>query len=182
MVDAVAAGPTQTSSAFLGAVSFVIDRIEGGGELVTDTGGLTRWGISQRAYPMVDIEHLPRDEAVALYRRDYWQRVNGDAFPGPLALALFDGAVNIGAVGAVKILQRLVGVPEDGVAGPQTQAAVARYRKPAQADELLALYLAARVRYYTDLVATKPVHTAALRGWVNRVMRVAVEAGRWSRA
>ena len=52
-------------------------RWEGG--KTTDTGGFTNFGISQKAYPGLDIEHLTRDGAKAIYRRDYWEPLNLDA-------------------------------------------------------------------------------------------------------
>ena len=178
MTDAPMLGPAQQADAFMAAVSFLIDRLEGGDKLVTDTGGLTKYGISKKAFPEVDIAALTRTDAIMLYRIHYWATVDAGKLPGPLALAVFDAAVNVGAVGAVRILQRVVGVPDDGVLGPQTLAAVQRYRSPVAASDLVALYIAARVRWYYDLAATKPHHVPSLRGWINRCAKVAVECGR----
>ena len=52
------------SLAFAACCSFVIDRLEGGSREVTDSGGLTKFGISQRAFPGVDIRALTREAAV----------------------------------------------------------------------------------------------------------------------
>lgn len=163
-------------SAFQAAVSFVIDVCEGGGKLIHDQGGATRWGISQRAYPTLNIRDLTRDEAVAVYRMDFWEQVRADALPAPLALAVFDAAVNLGHIPAIKLLQRTVGVQEDGKLGPVTLAAVKRFRTA----EIVATFLSARVRWYQELVASKPYHQPSLKGWTTRCLRVAVEAGRWS--
>lgn len=62
----------------------------------SDPGGATKYGISQRSYPELDIKSLTRDEAGAIYRRDYWDRLNLDAVPWPLCAAAFDYAVNSG--------------------------------------------------------------------------------------
>ena len=56
----------------------------------------TKFGISARAYPSLDIANLPLSEAHAIYRRDYWDKLKGDELPGPLALLAFDAAVNNG--------------------------------------------------------------------------------------
>ncbi|WP_425526518.1 glycosyl hydrolase 108 family protein [Xanthomonas oryzae] len=37
-----------------------------------DPGGETQWGISKRAYPELNIRALTRDQAIEIYRRDYW--------------------------------------------------------------------------------------------------------------
>lgn len=70
-----------------------------GGDYVNDArdpGGETNFGISKRSYPRVNIRDLTRDDAVAIYRRDFWDASNCDALPAKLAVALFDCAVNQG--------------------------------------------------------------------------------------
>jgi lysozyme family protein len=37
-----------------------------------DPGGETKFGISKRAYPALDIKALTLGQAKAIYRRDYW--------------------------------------------------------------------------------------------------------------
>lgn len=56
----------------------------------------TKFGISARAYPDLDIANLTLDDAHAIYRRDYWDKLKADELPGPLALLAFDAAVNNG--------------------------------------------------------------------------------------
>ena len=43
-----------------------------------DPGGLTRWGISQIAHPSVDVRHLTREGAAAIYRAEYWEPLQCD--------------------------------------------------------------------------------------------------------
>ena len=51
-----------------------------GGAIVTnnpaDQGGLTKYGISQAAYPGVDIENMTADTAKGIYGTDYWLKGN----------------------------------------------------------------------------------------------------------
>jgi lysozyme family protein len=168
-----AAHPDQTL-AFAACVAFVIDRLEGGSRFVTDSGGDTRWGISQRAYPELDIRHLTREAAVALYHRDYWLPVRGDKLPAGLDLLVFDAAVNQGVDRAARLLQCVLRIPEDGLIGPQTILAALQFRP---AGELRALYSEMRLRWYTDLVTRHPGYTPYAYGWRCRVLRVADEAG-----
>lgn len=91
-----------------------------------DAGGLTKYGISQRAYPDLDIRALTRDDAVGLYRRDYWDKCRCGGLPWWAALITFDCAVNQGPGVAARLLQRAVGAPEDGLIGPKTIVAVAK--------------------------------------------------------
>lgn len=162
------------SLAFAACVAFVVDRLEGGGRLIEDSGGLTRWGISQRAYPELDIRNLSRESAVGLYFRDYWSPMHAGQLPPGVDLQAFDCAVNMGVSEAARLLQRVLRVPEDGLVGTQTVTVSQRFRP---LGELRALYSEIRLRWYSDLVARRPVHMPSLYGWRCRVMRVADEAG-----
>lgn len=164
-------------AAFQAAAAFVIDRLEGGARIVDDTGGTTKWGISQRAYPDVDIVSLTREHALRLYRADYWQRMRCYDLPRPVALAVFDAAVNMGVVQAARLLQKTLKIREDGIVGPRTVAEVLRV----DPVELVACYLGERLRFYRLLAESKPgVYRTSLNGWSNRVCRVGVECGRWA--
>ena len=46
-----------------------------------DPGGVTKFGISQRAYPALDIRALSLDDAKAIYQRDNWARSRASASP-----------------------------------------------------------------------------------------------------
>jgi len=106
------------------ALAFVLAHEGGDVDDPHDPGGRTRFGISQRAYPREDIGALTRERAAELYRRDYWTPLHCDDLAWPVALALFDTAVNCGVQRAIRLAQRAVGVPEDGLYGPQTRAAL----------------------------------------------------------
>lgn len=62
----------------------------------TDPGGETKYGISHRAYPSIDIKNLTLDQAKAIYHSDYWSPLGLDAKPWAVALLLFDTSVNQG--------------------------------------------------------------------------------------
>ncbi len=128
-----------------------------------DPGGVTKFGISQRSYPALDIRALSLDEAKAIYQRDYWDKVQGEALPAGLDLLLLDHAVNAGPARAVRLLQHLVGVPEDGLMGPVTLAEVAI----ADPQDLIARFSELRLDFYRDLPTWR--HFGA--GWSRRVHR-----------
>lgn len=88
-----------------------------------DPGGETNMGISRRSYPGEDIRGMTRERAGEIYRRDFWDAVQGDDLPAGLDLVAFDAAVNSGASRGAKWLQRAVGVAEDGKIGPKTVTA-----------------------------------------------------------
>lgn len=161
---------------FAHAVSFVIDILEGGGKVVSDTGGLTRWGISKNAHPELDIATLTREAAEDVYRRHYWNKVKADLLPAPIGLCLFSCAVNMGARQAVLILQRVLGVRDDGILGPETLIAVQGYRPQL---ELIARFCELWGRSYFELARTRPVYQKYLHGWSLRVHRTEVAAGQF---
>jgi lysozyme family protein len=126
-----------------------------------DPGGETKFGISKRSYPHIDIRNLSRESAVAIYRHDFWDRVQGDKLPRAFAFQALDAAVNHGIGNAVRWMQRAAGVADDGVVGPLTLAAVGR----ADPADLVLLFNAERLAFYTKL-STFDVFG---RGWINRV-------------
>jgi len=85
-----------------------------------DPGGATKYGISSRAYPDVDIEALTIEDAKDIYLNDYWHKMRCDELPSGLDLLVFDAAVNQGPGAAATMLQKAVGAQMDGIIGPRT--------------------------------------------------------------
>ena len=71
-----------------------------------DLGGETKYGITKRFYPDVDIKNLTKEQAKHIYHTDYWRRAKCDEVPPYLRHIYFDMVVNFGQSGAVKVLQR----------------------------------------------------------------------------
>lgn len=126
-----------------------------------DPGGETKFGIAKRSYPHLNIKDLTRQDAIAIYQRDFWQRVQGDKLPLPFVFQALDAAVNHGIGNAVRWMQRAAGVADDGVIGPATLAAVAR-QEPA---DLVLNFNAERLEFYAKLQTFD--HFG--RGWARRV-------------
>jgi lysozyme family protein len=96
----------------------------------------SKYGISAASYPTLDIAGLTEADARAIYARDFWAPIAGDALPPAVALVLFDAAVNNGRGGAVMWLQAAVGVTQDRGLGAITLAAVATHDPLAVAQEM----------------------------------------------
>ena len=124
-----------------------------------DPGGETNWGISKRSYPHVDIAKLTRDDAKAIYKRDFWDPL-GDAHPA-IKFQLFDFAVNSGIQTAVRKLQQAVGVADDGHWGPISADKLARL----DPNDVLLKLLGLRLRFMTDLATWNTFG----RGWARRI-------------
>lgn len=140
-----------------------------------DPGGLTKYGISQRAYPHLDIHALTLDDAEAIYHRDYWAPIQGDEFPAGIALLLFDAAVNQGPATAVKLLQTTLQVTADGIAGPNTQTAALLAMGRAPINTLIDFCAERALRYEFSRN-----ETVFGRGWYRRLFRVYDIARSWS--
>ena len=70
------------------------------------------------------VKFISDDELRAIYKFQYWDRVQGDLLPTGVDYAVFDFAVNSGVGRASKYLQAVVGVAQDGIIGARTGAAV----------------------------------------------------------
>lgn len=129
-----------------------------------DAGGATKYGISKKAYPELDIPSLTMQQAKDIYYRDYWSRCKCEYLPDALSVAVFDYAVNSGNIRAVKDLQLSLGVTVDGVIGNQTIGAANRVPlKP-----VIEKYCDARLKFLMGLKNWKYYG----EGWSNRVKRV----------
>lgn len=153
----------------------VIDR-EGGDkftDIPEDRGGPTRFGITLpaltewlgRPATVQDLKSMTRKDAHELYRELYIQRPGfGIIGSQPLLSLVLDTAVNFGVKGAVKLLQRAVGVKDDGVFGPVTKQAVV------QAD-YAGIYrnlCAERIRFRGRIITSDPSQAKFAAGWANR--------------
>ena len=157
------------SAEFLIAVQAVLADEGGASSNPADGGGVTRFGISARAHPGVDIATLTRDAAVKIYWDEWWLRFGFAQLPAAVAAKTFDLAVNMGGSNAIECLQRALrasGAPvtEDGAMGPATVTAAER-ADPAALMSAMRSEFAAHYR----LIAAKQDHDQAfLKGWLNR--------------
>ena len=71
-----------------------------------DPGGETKYGISKRAFPDVDIKAINKEDAKKIYMDNYWTPSKSESIPENLRHIYFDMVVNFGIRGAGKVLQR----------------------------------------------------------------------------
>ena len=128
-----------------------------------------------------DIRACTREQAAILFKKHFWDAQGCAALPLPLAVALYDGAVNMGpgrAVGQLQQAMNAVGeaqldhytsIAEDGVSGPRT-AELAEALEAANLPWFAARQiLRLRDAFYRDLAARRPSLKVFLEGWRNRV-------------
>ncbi len=126
-----------------------------------DPGGETKYGISKRAYPALDIADLTLDDAKGIYKRDYWERAQCDRLHPDLAFQVFDGAVNSGIGNSIRWLQEAAGVAVDGVVGPLTVRKVGDM----DASVVVARYNGVRLKFMASLSTWDTFG----RGWAKRI-------------
>lgn len=130
-----------------------------------DPGGETKWGIAKRSHPHVDIRNLTREGAIEIYRKEYWEPIEKLHLPIAIQFQILDASVNHGLSRAVSLLQRAVGVADDGQYGPATRAAIGSYFGTAGGLALGVRYNEHRLRFYTSLGTWGSFG----RGWTRRV-------------
>ena len=146
---------------FIAAVSIVLVAEGVFSDDAKDPGGETVYGIARAAHP--DLLPWPpsKDEAIEVYRTEYWQKNRCGDLPWAWALVLFDGCVNQGSV--VKLAQTTLGLRADGVVGDATIDAM----RIAPA-ELLNLFFAGRALAYMALSGFPTFG----KGWLKRLFNM----------
>lgn len=146
----------------------VVLRDEGGNDDdPDDPGGRTSRGIEQAEYnafrklsglPTADVWKADDSEIMEIYRDSYWNPYC-DGFPLGTDFLYFDCAVNAGPHEATLLLQRAVGVDDDGHIGVITKAAV----DAANRDDLIRKFSDEKRAFYRALHKAKYI-----KGWLNR--------------
>lgn len=134
----------------------------------TDLGGETKYGITKRFYPHLDIKNLTKEQAKEIYYRDYWLKNHCDKLPENIQYLHFDTAINMGSKRAAIFLQKSIGtVKVDGRIGNKTLSEAFR------SD--LKRYIQERVYYYTSICKSRPEQLKFINGWLNRVIDIIFE-------
>lgn len=126
-------------------------------DTISDTGGSTKYGISSRANPDVDVPNLTLEDAIAIYKKKYWDwytvaqpqawAVNLDAAEIGLAVSVFDCGVNQGVFQAQTWLLKAL---KDKIEDPAQYVNTMRGQK------------------YATLKAD-PKYSGYYNGWMNRL-------------
>lgn len=120
----------------------------------------TKWGLAAASYPTWDIENITLEEAYKEYS-NWWHELRLHELPKVMQYQMFDAAFNHGKRRANKLLQASVGAKQDGIVGKRTRA---KFQSVAEND-LVLLFLSARLWFYTDLVHFDEFG----RGWSRRI-------------
>ena len=151
-------------------IKHILYQYEGGGKLVNnpnDPGGLTKWGISSRAHPDLDIENLSFSGAKKVIKNTYAKPIMfyEVCLINPLlAVYMLDFSIHSGARRAIKTLQELVKTSADGFMGPNTLEAI----KISNHTDLPQRFLSKRLSF----LSRTSVFTSFRDGFINRIMHL----------
>lgn len=154
-------------SSFDEAIGFVLENEGGYADNPDDPGGETRYGISKRAYPDIDIKNLTVAQAEQIYERDYWNPLWASIDTQDIATKLLDLVVNLGEAPGVKIVQRSAGTVPDGIFGQHTLEAI----NSTNPGKLLREIRARQAVYYAETVIARPASASFLLGWMRRAVK-----------
>tara|TARA_R110000868_G_scaffold279866_1_gene539957 strand:+ start:1247 stop:1756 length:510 start_codon:yes stop_codon:yes gene_type:complete len=141
-----------------------------------DPGGMTNLGVTKKVWeewvghPVSeeDMRALTREKVSPLYKAKYWNIIQGDKLPHGVDLCVFDCAVNSGTKRAVKLLQRAIGVEDDGILGNMTLAAC----EALEPDLIIQRFSEERLSFLQAL----PTFATFGKGWTRRVAEVEAQA------
>ena len=139
-----------------------------------DPGGETKYGISKRSYPKVDIKNLTLDHAREIYFQDFWLDLRCDQIGNDrVAIELFDTAVNMGHSAAIKILQSALNLfgetlSLDGELGPKTMIACQCWCKK-DPHALFKAMNGYQFMRYVAIVKHRVTSQRFIRGWMKRI-------------
>jgi lysozyme family protein len=169
--------PGTTSDLFEAAAQYTLEEEGVFSDDPDDKGGKTKFGISQRSFPDVDIDNLTREGAKGIYNEKFWVAPGFNLIPSDvLAVKTFDTGVNMGPRAAGKLLQRALNdvspaeepLVTDGQIGAKSLARMTRVPE----DELLSAYVKRLKKRYGDIVENDPSQAKFLRGWTKRAERL----------
>jgi len=137
-----------------------------------DPGGMTNLGVTKKVWEEFvgrevdesEMRALTPDVVKPLYKKNYWDKIKGDQLPSGVDYAAYDLAVNSGTGRAAKYLQRIAGVPDDGVIGPKSMEAILACDPVETVDAICDMRL--------DFLQKLPTWGTFGKGWGRRVEEV----------
>jgi lysozyme family protein len=147
----------------------------------SDPGGATNYGVSYRFLKGINLEDadidrdgdldiddilaLTVEDSKAIYKKYFWDPLHLEGIENEmLRLHIFDHGVNAGLKTAVKLLQRILQLDDDGYIGNMTTEATNSYN-----GDIIEEYMNARKGYYLNIIEMNPKLATFKRGWFNRV-------------
>ncbi|MCK9429629.1 MAG: N-acetylmuramidase [Candidatus Omnitrophica bacterium] len=144
---------------------------EGGlGNDPDDHGGQTKYGISHKSYPYLDIAKLNLERAKEIYWNDYYKPLKIDNFINDrIAWQLFDFGVNAGIGTSAKMLQKILKTTQDGIIGKITLEKVNLWNGK---YPLYIHFISERIKFYYKITDNDPTQMKFFKGWMFRIIEI----------
>ncbi|MFI3322867.1 MAG: glycosyl hydrolase 108 family protein [Rikenellaceae bacterium] len=142
-----------------------------------DRGGATNMGVTletyeyycrKKGYPRPTVERLQaltKEKVIDILKTMYWDRAKADYINNQSIANLIVDWVWASGTWGIKFTQRVLGLTEDGIVGPQTLGAI----NSAEPKALFAQLWKSREAHFKRLAANNPSQQVFLRGWLNRL-------------
>lgn len=142
-----------------------------------DLGGATNMGVTFATYAIyckktgkpeptvADLKKLKQSELKDILKTMYWDVFKADAIDNQNVANICVDWLWMSGKTAIKRVQRLVGVKDDGIVGPKTLAAI-NSRSPLP---LFGLIKEDRKEYYAEICEVRAANRKFLKGWMNRL-------------
>ncbi len=158
---------------FLKAVEHTLEFEGGYVNDPVDPGGETKYGISKRAFPYLDIKNLTKAKAIEIYECHYWKGSIAERLDSEnesLAMKVFDLGVQMGLTEVRKLLDKVI----DRVYIFETVEILTDIAVSDLLDDLgefnaLKIIREVSTEHYENRVKENPKMKKYIKGWLRRV-------------
>lgn len=139
-----------------------------------DAGGATNKGVTLATFrkfygadaTVAQLKKITDEQWLHIFKVGYWNKFKADDITDQsVANMCVDWLYNSG-IAAIKRVQKIVGVVDDGIVGPKTIAAI----NAKEAQPLFYQIRAARIAFVETIARNKPSQRKFLQGWKNRIL------------
>lgn len=159
---------------FLKAVEHTLEFEGGYVNDPADPGGETKYGISKRAFPYLDIKNLTKARAIEIYEEKYWKgsiaELLNEEYNTDLAVKVFDMQVHLGRNGARKIIVAVLedNTVEDVIVESLSDKDISDLLLEMGHDRALVAIRLKLVNHYKERVKKDPKMKKYIKGWLRR--------------
>ena len=145
-----------------------------------DSGGATMKGVTLATFrkfygadkTVEDLKQITDAQWLHIFKTGYWDKFRGDDIDDQsVANMCVDWLYNSG-IAAIKRVQKIVGVADDGIVGDKTIGAI----NARPAGPLFEQIKAARIAFVETIARNNPSQRKFLQGWLNRINSFRYEA------
>lgn len=159
------------SSKFETAIEVILNNEGGLSNNPNDRGGMTKFGISKASYPHINIEKLTKEEAIKIYRKDFWDKFKLERIKDQEVLnKVFNMCVLMGKARATLLFESTLiklgfNIPKDGILDDEMIHIINNYNS----GTLIAKYKEELKKFIDRIVETNPSQKVFYKGWMNRI-------------